>query len=90
VGAVERDEFRRAAWRVMVAQKVDPKCLVFVDEMGANTALSPIYAYSPRPKERGPTFAYLATARAEHDDAAFEHDHRGDGAIPGGRGRYHR
>jgi hypothetical protein len=42
VGALERDEFRRAAWRVMVAEKVDPKRLVFVDEMGANTSLAPL------------------------------------------------
>jgi transposase len=29
----------RAAWRVMVAGKIDPKRLVFVDEMGTNTPL---------------------------------------------------
>jgi hypothetical protein len=48
VGAAERDEFLRCAWRVMVAEKVDQKRLVFVDEMGANTSLSPLYAYSPK------------------------------------------
>ena len=46
--ATERDEFLRAAWRVMVAQEVDPKRLVFVDEMGAHTSLAPLYGYSPR------------------------------------------
>lgn len=30
-----------------VAGQLDPKRLVFVDEMGANTSLSPLYAYSP-------------------------------------------
>ena len=31
VGAMERDEWLRAAWRVMVAKKVEPERLVFVD-----------------------------------------------------------
>lgn len=47
MGASERDEFRRADWRVTVAARINPEQLVFVDEMGANTSLSPIYAYSP-------------------------------------------
>lgn len=59
MGALERDEFRRAAWRVMVAEKVDPKGLVFVDEMGVNTSLAPLYAYSHQ-KEKGPMFVCLA------------------------------
>jgi hypothetical protein len=31
---------------VMVAEKLDPRRLVFVDEMGTNTSLAPLYAYS--------------------------------------------
>lgn len=46
-GASERDEWRRAAWRVMVAQEIDPKRLVFVDETGSNTSLHSLYACSP-------------------------------------------
>ncbi|CAN5681813.1 hypothetical protein BH24ACT21_BH24ACT21_06620 [soil metagenome] len=46
LGASERDEWKRADWRVTVAAQIDPERLVFVDEMGANTSLSPIYAYS--------------------------------------------
>ena len=46
--ATERDEFLRAAWRVMVAAEVDPERLVFVDEMGVHTSLAPLYGYSPR------------------------------------------
>jgi len=38
----------RAAWRALVSGELDAKRLVFVDEMGANTALSPIYAWSRR------------------------------------------
>jgi len=41
---MERDEWLRAAWRVMVAEKVEPQRLVFVDEMGANTSLSVLHA----------------------------------------------
>jgi len=37
VGATERDEWLRAAWRVAVSAAVDPRRLVFVDEMGTNT-----------------------------------------------------
>ncbi len=36
----------RAAWRVMVSERVDPERLVFVDEMGTNTSLSPLRAWS--------------------------------------------
>jgi transposase len=44
-GAMERDEWLRVAWRAIVAEKVGPEQLVFVDEMGANTALSVISAW---------------------------------------------
>ncbi len=50
LGARERDEFLRAAWRVLVAGKLDAKRLVFLDEMGSNTALSSIHAWSRRGK----------------------------------------
>ncbi len=48
VGASEREEFLRAAWRVMVAAATEPGRLVFVEEMGTNTSLAPLYAWSPR------------------------------------------
>jgi transposase len=48
LGAGERDEFLRAAWRLLFAGRVDAGRLVFVDEMGANVSLSPIYAWSRR------------------------------------------
>jgi transposase len=53
VGAGERDEFLRAAWRASVAAAIDAARLVFVDEMGANISLSPLYAWSRR-GERAP------------------------------------
>ncbi len=48
LGAAERDEFLRAAWRLLFAGRVDAGRLVFVDEMGANVSLSPLYAWSRR------------------------------------------
>jgi transposase len=46
LGASERDEFLRAAWRMLVAWHIDARRLVFVDEMGTNVSLSPLYAWS--------------------------------------------
>jgi transposase len=48
VGASERDEFLRAAWRALVAGEVDAERLLFVDEMGVNISLSPLSARSRR------------------------------------------
>src|SRR3712207_5662956 len=56
-------------FRSMVAQKVDPERLVFVDEMGTSTSLAPLYAYSPKgtrsyaqvPRNRGPNTTLLAS-----------------------------
>jgi transposase len=53
----------------MVAQEVDAKRLVFVDEMGAHTSLAPLYGYSPRgervglkvPRNRGTNTTLLAS-----------------------------
>ncbi len=70
---MERDEFRRAAWRVMVAEKVEPGRLVFVDEMGANTSLSVLRAWSRRgeraygsvPRNRGKNTTLLTSLSVE-------------------------
>jgi transposase len=70
---MERDEWLRAAWRVMLAAQIDPKRLVFVDEMGTNTSLHPLYAWSPKgerarcsvPRNRGPNTTLLASMTAE-------------------------
>ncbi len=48
MGASERDEFLRAAWRALVAGQIYARRLVFVDEMGANISLAPVYAWSRR------------------------------------------
>jgi transposase len=73
MGAMERDEWLRAAWKVTVAGGVGTERLVFVDEMGANTSLHPLYAWSPRgerarcsvPRNRGPNTTLLASMTAE-------------------------
>ncbi len=70
---MERDEWLRAAWRALVAGRVDPERLVFVDEMGANTSLSPLYAWSPKgeraharvPRNRGKNTTLLASMSVE-------------------------
>ncbi len=72
MGASERDEFRRADWQVTFATQIDPEQLVFVDEMGANTSLSPLYAYSPVgqrarcavPRNRGKNTTLLSSMSA--------------------------
>jgi hypothetical protein len=67
--ATERDEFERAAWRVMVAATVEAQRLIFVDECGAHTSLAPIYGYAPRghrlylsaPRSRGKNTTLLSS-----------------------------
>jgi transposase len=54
---------------VMVAAEIDPKRLVFVDEMGVHTSLAPLYGYSPKgervrlkvPRNRGTNTTLLAS-----------------------------
>jgi hypothetical protein len=73
VGALERDEFLRATWRVRVAEQVEPERLVFVDEMGTNTSLSPLYAWAKKgqraycsvPRNRGKNTTVLSSMSAE-------------------------
>jgi hypothetical protein len=57
----------------MVARAVDPRKLVFVDEMGTNTSLSALYAYSLKgrrayaqvPRNRGANTTLLASMSLE-------------------------
>jgi transposase len=73
VGALERDEWLRAAWRVTVAEEIDARRLVFVDEMGTNTSLSPLYAWAKKgeraycsvPRNRGANTTLLASMSME-------------------------
>lgn len=73
MGASERDEFLRAAWRALVAGQIDAGRFVFVDEMGSNTSLFPLHAWSRRgerarcevPRNRGKNVTLLASMTAE-------------------------
>jgi transposase len=73
VGASERDEFLRVAWRALVAGEIYAERLVFVDEMGTNTSLSSLYAWSRRgerafgsvPRSWGANVTLLAGMSAE-------------------------
>ena len=63
----------RASWKVMVAERVEIERLVFVDEMGTNTSLSPIYAWAPKgqraywsvPRNRGANTTLLSSMSVE-------------------------
>jgi hypothetical protein len=73
VGASERDEWLRAAWRTLLAEALEAGRLVFVDEMGANTSLAPLHAWSRRgerahcsvPRNRGKNTTLLASMTSE-------------------------
>ena len=66
---MERDGFLRAAWRVMVTAAIAPERLLFVDECGLHTSLSPVYGYAPKgerlrlsvPRNRGKSTTLLAS-----------------------------
>jgi transposase len=69
MGALERDEWLRAAWKVMVARSLDARRLLFVDEMGTNISLSPVYGWSKKgqrahcsvPRNRGKNTTLLSS-----------------------------
>jgi transposase len=73
VGASERDRWLRAAWRALVAGRIDAERLVVVDEMGSNTSLFSLYAWAPRgerarcsvPRNRGKNTTLLASMTTE-------------------------
>jgi transposase len=70
---MERDEFLRAAWKVMVAQSFDAHSLVFVDEMGTNISLSPLYGWVKKgqrahcsvPRNRGKNTTLISSMSME-------------------------
>jgi transposase len=72
MGASERDEWLRAAWRAIVCT-LDARRMVFVDECGAHTSLAPLYAWAPQgkrayykvPRNRGKNTTLLASMTLE-------------------------
>jgi hypothetical protein len=73
VGAAERDDFLRAAWRAMILERTQASHFVFVDERSTNTSLAPFYAWSPKgqrarckvPRNYGPNVTLLASLTHE-------------------------
>lgn len=71
--AGERDDFLRAAWRVLVCGEFEAGDFVFVDECGTYTSLAPICGSSSRgervrleaPRNRGKNTTLLASMSAE-------------------------
>jgi transposase len=70
---MERDELLRAAWKVTLAEEIDARRLLFVDEMGTNTSLAPLWAWSLKgqraycsvPRNRGKNTTLLSSMTME-------------------------
>ena len=77
LGASERDEAERAAWRDEVAA-VRPEDLVFLDETGSHLGYTPTHAYAPR-GERAPATAPVNRGENKTVIAAVTRD--GIGAL---------
>jgi transposase len=78
LGANERNEDERAAWRAAVSP-LPASQLVFVDECGSNIALTPIYARAPKgeratgrvPRNRGKNTTLIASLSLQGMGAAM-------------------
>ncbi len=68
MGATERNEEERAAWREETSQ-LPAEALLFIDECGSNIALTPLYARAPKgerargsaPRNRGKNTTLIAS-----------------------------
>ena len=78
LGASERNEEERAAWRENASQ-LPTESLVFIDECGSNIALTPLYARAPKgerargsvPRNRGKNTTLIAALSLEGMGAAL-------------------
>lgn len=88
LGATERNEEERTAWRAEV-KELPAQQLVFVDECGSNIALTPIYARAPKgeraqgrlPRNRGKNTTLLASLSLEGMGAAMILEGSANGAA---------
>lgn len=88
LGASERDEEKRSAWREYV-KPLDPKRLVFVDECSTNIALTRLYARSPKgerafgkaPRNWGKNVTLICSLSTEGIGAATNVEGATDGAA---------
>jgi transposase len=89
VEATERDEFDRAAWKVLVADEIEADRFVFVDEMGSNTSLYPLCAWSLTgerapcsvPRNRGKNTTLVASMTIEGMGPALAMEGSTDGKV---------
>jgi transposase len=88
MGASERDEAARSAWRKR-ARLLDPRRLVFVDECGTNIALASLYARAPKgerafgkaPRNWGKNVTLIASLSAQGMGATMSFEGATDGAA---------
>ena len=88
MGASERDEKARSAWRERV-KPLDPRKLVFVDESGTNITLAPLYGWAPKgeraygkaPRNWKQNITLMASLTTEGIAAAMSVEGATDGAA---------
>jgi transposase len=88
LGATERNEEERAAWRAEV-NELPAQQMVFVDECGSNSALTPLYARAPKgeraqghvPRNRGKNTTLIASLSLEGMGAAMILEGSANGAA---------
>jgi transposase len=88
LGASERDEKKRGAWREYV-KPIYPRRLVFVDECSTNIALTRLYARAPKgeraygeaPRNWGKNVTLIASLSTEGMGAAMSVEGATDGAA---------
>jgi transposase len=88
MGASERDEEARGAWRESV-KSLDPNKLIVVDESGTNITLAPLYGWAPKgerafgkaPRNWDKNITLIASLSAEGIGAAMSVEGATDGAA---------
>ena len=88
MGASERDEFLRAAWRVMVAAATPGPSVWSSSMRWAPTHLSHAPVCLVAPWRAGTQALGCHATGARTSRSWREHEHEGDGAVLGGRRRY--
>lgn len=88
LGATERDEAARTAYREQIKQ-LDANQVVVVDECGSNIALTPLYARSPKgqraygsvPRNRGKNLTLIAALSRQGMGASMMLEGAADGSA---------
>jgi hypothetical protein len=88
MGATERDEAARGAWRKRV-KLLDPRRLLFVDESGTNITFASLYGWAPKgkraygkaPRNWGKNITLIASLSAEGMGQSMSIEGATDGAA---------